>query len=264
MNDGRTRDSPDPEDELGGEMTLVEHLVELRSRLLRVIAAVLVLLLALAPFANRLYTLLATPLLHQLPKGTTMIATEVASPFFAPFKLTLVVAILLAMPFALHQLWAFIAPGLYKHERRLVMPLLCTSSVLFYAGVAFAYFVVFPLVFAFFTRTAPEGVAIMTDINHFLDFALTMFFAFGLAFEVPIAIILLVWAGLVTPKQLREKRPYVIVGVFVIGAMLTPPDVVSQTLLAVPMWLLFELGVLFSRIYVVGRTPGRSGHVAGV
>ena len=258
-----SRDDPGPDEELGGEMTIVEHLMELRSRLLRVLATVLVFVLALAPFADRLYTLLATPLIERLPKGAMMIATQVASPFFTPFKLVLVVAIFLAMPVALHQLWAFIAPGLYRHERRLALPLLVSSTLLFYAGVAFAYFVVFPLMFAFFTRIAPEGVTIMTDISHFLDFVLTVFFAFGLAFEVPVAIILLVWAGLVTPNQLTGKRPYVIVGAFAVGAVLTPPDVFSQTLLAVPMWLLFELGVVLARVYVVDRMSKRTGQTVG-
>jgi len=220
---------------------------------LRVIIAVGIILLALLPFANQLYSLVAAPLLAHLPEGTSMIATEVASPFLAPFKLALISAIFLAMPVVLYQLWAFIAPGLYQHERKLVFPLLLTSTVLFYLGAAFAYYVVLPLVFSFFITVAPEGVAVMTDISKYLDFVLKLFFAFGLAFEVPIATILLVWAGVTTPETLVAKRPYIIVGAFVMGMLLTPPDVISQSLLAVPMWLLFELGVFFSRLYVGGK-----------
>jgi sec-independent protein translocase protein TatC len=236
------------------EMTFVEHLVEVRDRLLKVVLTVAVLLLALMPFANRLYHWLAMPLIARLPEGTSMIATEVASPFLTPFKLALVTAIFLAMPVVLYHFWAFIAPGLYRQERRLVFPLLVSSSLLFYMGMAFAYFVVFPLMFAFFHAVAPEGVAIMTDISRYLDFVLKIFFAFGIAFEVPIATVLVVWAGLTTPDQLRQKRPYVIVGAFVIGMLLTPPDIISQTLLALPMWLLFELGLVFAKLYV--REPG--------
>ena len=254
-------DEPDKIDEVAdeevqaqGEMTFVEHLVELRDRLLRVVLAVLCFLVVLFPFANDLYALLAEPLLRHLPEGTSMIATQVASPFLTPFKLTIVLSIFLAMPVVLYQVWSFVAPGLYKHERRLVFPLLVTSSVLFYLGMAFAYFIVFPLMFAFFQAVAPEGVAIMTDISAYLDFVLKIFFAFGLAFEVPIATILLVWTGFTTPAQLVSKRPYIIVGAFVLGMMLTPPDIISQTLLALPMWVLFELGVIFSRIYVRKRT----------
>ena len=248
---------PDRSDEVAkdklqsqGEMTFVEHLVELRDRLLRVVLAVLCFLVVLFPFANDLYALLAAPLLRHLPEGTSMIATQVASPFLTPFKLTIVLSIFLAMPVVLYQVWSFIAPGLYKHERRLVFPLLISSSLLFYLGMAFAYFVVFPLMFAFFQAVAPEGVAIMTDISAYLDFVLKIFFAFGLAFEVPIATILLVWTGFTTPAALVAKRPYIIVGAFVFGMMLTPPDIISQTLLALPMWLLFELGVILSKIYV--------------
>ena len=241
-----------------GEMTFVEHLVELRDRLLRVVLAVLCFLVVLFPFANDLYAVLAEPLLRHLPEGTSMIATQVASPFLTPFKLAIVLSIFLAMPVVLYQVWSFIAPGLYKHERRLVFPLLITSSLLFYLGMAFAYFVVFPLMFAFFQAVAPEGVAIMTDITAYLDFVLKIFFAFGLAFEVPIATILVVWTGFTTPAALTAKRPYIIVGDFVLGMMLTPPDIISQTLLALPMWVLFELGVLFSRIYVKKPAPDAS------
>lgn len=229
---------------------LISHLLELRDRLLRVILLVIVIFLGLIYFANDLYVLLAEPLMSNLPQGTQMIATDVASPFFTPIKLTLVLSVFLAMPYCLSQTWAFIAPGLYQHERRLVMPLVFSSAILFYAGMAFAYFVVFPLAFAFLTSVAPDGVTVATDINSYLDFVLKLFFAFGLAFEIPIATVLLCWAGITTPEKLKASRSYVIVGVFVIGMLMTPPDVISQTLLALPMWLLFELGLLFSRFYV--------------
>jgi sec-independent protein translocase protein TatC len=195
-------------------------------------------------FSQELYTLVAQPLMQSLPAGTSMIATDVTSPFLVPFKLTLYVSILLAMPIILHQAWGFISPGLYKHEKRFALPLLASSIALFYGGVAFAYFVVFPVLFGFFTAIAPEGVAVMTDISRYLDFVITLFIAFGAAFELPIAILLMVWSGITTVESLREKRPYVVVGCFVVGMLLTPPDVISQTLLAVPMWLLFEAGVL--------------------
>ena len=232
------------------EQPFVSHLLELRDRVLRMVIAVFAVFLVLFPFANDIYRMVASPLMAHLPEGTSMIATEVASPFLTPFKLSLVAAIFLAMPFILHQFWAFVAPGLYRHERKLVVPLLFSSVVLFYVGMAFAYFVVFPLVFAFLTGTAPEGVAVMTDIARYLDFVLTLFFAFGIAFEVPIATIVMVWAGITTPEKLVEKRPYIIVGAFLIGMLLTPPDVISQTLLALPMWVLFELGVVLSRMFV--------------
>ncbi len=237
------------DDEVGQEQPFLAHLVELRDRLLRAVLAVLVLFLGLFPFANTLYEYVAGPLMAHLPEGSNMIAIDVATPFLTPFKLALVAAIFLAMPYLLYQAWAFVAPALYRHEKRLVLPLMVTSSLLFYLGIAFAYYIVFPLVFAFLTSTAPVGVEVMTDINRYLDFVLTIFFAFGLAFEVPIATILLVWAGVTTPDSLRAKRPYIIVGAFVIGMLLTPPDIISQTLLALPMWVLFELGVVFSRIY---------------
>jgi len=231
------------------EQPLVQHLIELRDRLLRVVLAVVLVFLCLFMFANDLYTLLAEPLLRYMPAGTSMIATEVASPFLTPFKLTLVLSAFIAVPYILYQAWSFIAPGLYQKERRLVFPLLLSSTLLFYAGMAFAYFVVFPLVFRFLTGVAPEGVAVMTDISRYLDFVLKMFFAFGLAFEVPIATILVVWSGMTTAEALAAKRPYIIVAAFVFGMLLTPPDVISQTLLAVPMWALFELGLVFSRWY---------------
>jgi sec-independent protein translocase protein TatC len=232
------------------ELPFMSHLMELRDRVLRMVLAVLVAFLLLMPFANQLFSLLAGPLTAHLPEGSSMIAIEVASPFLIPFKLALVMAIFLAMPFILYQVWGFVAPGLYRHERGKVMPLLVSSTLLFYAGAAFAYFVVFPLVFAFLTGTAPEGVSVMTDISKYLDFVLTLFFAFGVAFEVPIATILLVWSGTVTPATLRKQRPYVIVAAFVIGMLLTPPDVISQTLLALPMWVLYELGIILSRYFV--------------
>lgn len=233
--------------EKGEQLPLISHLIELRNRLLRGILVILILAVCLLPFANDLYLFLSAPLLEHLPETSSMIATEVASPFLTPFKLTLTTAIMLAMPVLLYQLWVFIAPGLYQHERRIVFPLMFASTLLFILGILFAYFVVFPLVFGFLTQTAPEGVAVMTDITSYLDFVLKLFFAFGLAFEVPIATLLLIWSGISTRQNLKQKRPYVIVGAFVIGMLLTPPDVISQTLLAVPVWLLFELGLQVSR-----------------
>lgn len=230
------------------EQPFMSHLLELRDRLMRSVLAVLVLLLVLFPFGNDIYTFIAEPLMKVLPEGASMIATRVASPFLTPFKLSLVAAIFLAMPYLLYQLWSFIAPGLYQHEKRLALPMLASSIFLFYLGAAFAYVVVFPLVFAFLTSTAPEGVLVMTDITEYLDFVLTLFFAFGISFQVPVATVLLVLAGMATPAQLSSKRPYVIVGAFVMGMLLTPPDVISQTLLAVPIWVLYEIGVFLSRI----------------
>jgi sec-independent protein translocase protein TatC len=249
-----------PEDDA---QTFVSHLVELRDRLLRSIVAILLIFLGLAYYANDIYAFLAGPLLKHMPAGTQMIAIEVASPFFAPFKLTLVVAFLAAVPYVLYQAWAFIAPGLYRHERRLMLPLLVASTLLFYAGIAFAYFVVLPLLFGFLTAAAPKGVTMMTDITRYLDFVLTLFVAFGVAFEVPIGTILLVWSGIVDRKSLGEKRPYIIVAAFLVGAVLTPPDVVSQSLLAIPMWLLFELGLVFSRFFVPARTAEDSVQIGG-
>ncbi|PJG60284.1 twin-arginine translocase subunit TatC [Aeromonas cavernicola] len=231
------------------EQPLISHLMELRTRLLRAVAAILLVFVALIYFSNNIYDFIAQPLLSQLPEGTSMIATDVATPFITPIKLTLVVSFFAAIPYLLYQAWAFIAPGLYQHERRLIMPLVASSAVLFYAGMAFAYYVVFPLVFGFFTSTAPAGVTVATDIASYLDFVLTLFFAFGVAFEIPVATILLCWTGVTNPQSLREKRPYVIVGVFVVGMLLTPPDVFSQTLLAIPMWALWELGLFFARFY---------------
>lgn len=245
--------SPIEPDDTGAELPFVSHLIELRDRLIRMLIAVAVAVGLLFPFANTIYRFVADPLLSALPAGNTMIATQVASPFLAPFKLALVAAVFVAMPYLLYQLWAFVAPGLYRHEKRLALPLLVSAIVLFYVGMAFAYFLVFPLIFAFFAATTPDGVAMMTDISSYLDFVLTLFFAFGVAFEVPVATVLLVAIGATTPEALAEKRPYIIVGAFVVGMFLTPPDVFSQTLLAVPMWLLFETGVLFARILVRER-----------
>lgn len=226
---------------------LIAHMLELRDRLLKAVFVVLLVFGGLFYFAQDLYTVVAQPLMQVMPEGTSMIATDVTSPFLVPFKLAMYGAILLSMPFILHQAWAFISPGLYQHEKRFAVPLLATSVLLFYAGVAFAYFVVFPLLFAFFTSIAPEGVAVMTDISRYLDFIITLFIAFGLSFELPIAIMLLVWSGMATVEALAEKRPYIVVGCFVLGMFLTPPDIFSQTLLAVPMWLLYEAGLVFAR-----------------
>jgi len=246
--------------EEGDEQPFVSHLIELRDRLLRVVLAVTVVFLGLVPFANWLFTRLAGPLMAHLPEGSSMVAIDVASPFFTPFKLALVLSIFIAMPYILYQLWAFVAPGLYLHERKRVIPLLVSSTALFYIGAAFAYFAVFPLVFGFLTHTAPQGVEVMTDISRYLDFVLTLFFAFGIAFEVPVAVVLLVWTGVVDPQSLREKRAYVIVGAFVIGMMLTPPDIISQTLLALPMWLLFEVGVFLGERFAPAKDQDSNGH----
>ncbi|PKM21573.1 MAG: twin-arginine translocase subunit TatC [Gammaproteobacteria bacterium HGW-Gammaproteobacteria-14] len=227
---------------------LIKHLLELRDRLLRALIAIFILFIPLFVFSQEIYTLVAKPLMDALPEGASMIATDVTSPFLVPFKLTLYISILLAMPIILHQAWAFISPGLYRHEKRFAIPLLASSIVLFYSGVAFAYFIVFPVLFGFFTAIAPEGVAVMTDISRYLDFIITLFIAFGVAFEMPIAIMLLVWTGITTVESLREKRPYVVVGCFVVGMLLTPPDIISQTLLAIPMWLLFEAGLIFANV----------------
>ncbi|GEA51258.1 Sec-independent protein translocase protein TatC [Vibrio inusitatus NBRC 102082] len=228
---------------------LMSHLIELRTRLLRAIGAVMVVFLCLIYFSGHIYEFVSAPLIDRLPEGATMIATDVASPFFTPLKLTLISSVFVAVPFILYQVWAFVAPGLYKHEKRLVMPLLFSSSLLFYCGVAFAYFVVFPLVFGFFTAISLGGVEFATDISSYLDFVLALFLAFGIAFEVPVAIILLCWTGATDVETLKTKRPFVVVGAFVIGMMLTPPDIISQTLLAIPMLLLFEVGLFFARFY---------------
>ena len=244
---------------------LVEHLIELRRRILNAILSVLIIFLPLFVFSNEIYAYVSEPLRQFLPHGTTMIATEVASPFLTPFKLTLVLAIFIAMPYILHQLWSFIAPGLYTNEKKVAAPLLVSSIALFYTGIAFAFYVVFPLVFGFFTSVAPDGVTIMTDINRYLEFVLKLFFAFGLAFEIPIATLLLIWTGATTIESISGKRPYVVLGCFVVGMLLTPPDVISQILLALPMWLLFEAGILFARVFGLGgKADNDSGQEAGV
>ncbi len=230
------------------EMPLIEHLLELRNRLLKMVLAVVICFAAIYPFANDLYLWLSEPIRSLLPVGQTMIATDVTSPFFAPLKLALVLSVFAAIPVILYQVWSFIAPGLYAHEKRLAFPLLFTSVLLFYAGAAFAYYVVFPLVFGFFTAIGPEGIVELPDISSYLNFVLKMFFAFGVAFEIPIATVLLILTGATTPASLSAKRPYVVVACFVIGMLLTPPDIISQTLLAVPMWILFEFGIIFGRL----------------
>lgn len=246
-----SENSQNPDDvRVESEQPFIEHLLELRDRLLRAVIAILVIFVGVFYFANDLYHLVAMPLLESLPEGASMISTKPAGTFFTPMKLSLVLSIFAAMPFILYQLWSFVAPGLYTHERKLIVPLMISSTLLFYAGMAFAYYVVFPLMFQFFISVTPEGVQVMTDITEYLDFVLKIFFAFGIAFEVPIATILVCWTGMTTPEKLVEKRPYVIVGAFVIGMLLTPPDMISQTLLALPMWILFELGVFFSRYWI--------------
>ena len=227
---------------------LVAHLTELRNRLLRAVLAVLLIFCALFAWANEIYSYVSAPLRALLPAGSSMIATEVASPFLTPFKLTVFAALFLAMPYLLLQIWSFVAPGMYRNEKRVAVPLLISSIVLFYAGTAFAYYLVFPLVFGFFTSVGPGDVAIMTDINRYLDFVLKLFFAFGLAFEIPIAAVILIRAGITTAEQLARWRPYIIVGCFVLGMLLTPPDMISQALLAIPMWILFEAGLLLGRM----------------
>ena len=229
--------------------TLFDHLLELRTRLLRAVLGVIIVFCSLVYFAQDIYQYLAQPLLATMPTGSQMIATDVASPFFAPFKLTIVLSIFLAMPHILYQMWSFIAPGLYRNEKRLIAPLMLGSTLLFYSGIAFAYFIVFPVVFAFFTSVAPEGVVIATDISSYLDFVLKLFFAFSAAFEIPIAIILMCWTGVTSPDSLRQKRPYVVVGAFVLGMLLTPPDIISQSMLAIPMLLLFEVGIIIASMY---------------
>lgn len=229
--------------------TLFDHLLELRNRLLRSILAVLIVFCCLVYFSQDIYQYVAQPLLATMPENAQMIATDVASPFFAPFKLTIVISVFIAIPVILYQIWSFIAPGLYQNEKRLIAPLMFGSTFLFYSGIAFSYYVVFPVVFAFFNSVAPEGVTIATDISSYLDFILKLFFAFGVAFEIPIAIVLMCWTGVTTVESLRKKRPYIVVGAFVIGMLLTPPDIISQTLLAIPMLLLFEIGLIVASFY---------------
>ncbi len=240
------------------ELPFISHLIELRARLLRIVSGVLLVFVALSPFSNPIYSMLAGPLTRHMPAQSSMIAIDVLSPFLTPLKFTLVLAVFITIPWILYQVWAFIAPGLYQKEKRLALPVLISSTLLFYCGMAFAYFVIMPIFFAFITSTAPEGVAVMTDINRYLDFVMTIFFAFGVAFEVPVATVILVLIGIVTPEAMAAKRPYIIVGAFVVGMLLTPPDVISQTLLAVPMWLLFEIGIFVSRLLLRRRGEARA------
>ncbi|MBB1127221.1 twin-arginine translocase subunit TatC [Thiospirillum jenense] len=254
----QSKKKPPPAAEDALEQTFISHLSELRDRIVRMVIAVIAVFFILFPFANDIYTVVAAPIIAKLPVGSTMIATQVASPFLTPIKLALITSIFLTMPYILYQLWGFVAPGLYRHEKRLAVPLLVSSIALFYIGMAFAYFVVFPFVFAFFAAVTPEGVSQMPDIAAYLDFVLALFLAFGVAFEIPIATVLLVAIGVTTPENLIEKRPYVIVGAFVVGMFLTPPDVVSQTLLALPMWWLYEAGVYFSRYFVTNPNENKT------
>jgi sec-independent protein translocase protein TatC len=236
------------EQKTASSQPFMAHLLELRNRLLRVFITVLVIFAILFPFSEALYLYISEPLRDFLPSSSTMIATEVTSPFLTPFKLTLVSAMFVSMPYTLYQLWAFVAPALYQQEKKIAVPLFCASVILFYTGMAFAYYLVFPLVFMFFTSVAPEGISVMPDIRAYLDFVLKLFMAFGLSFQIPIAVVILSWLGTVNPDNLAKKRPYVFVFCFVVGMLLTPPDIISQVLLAVPMWLLFEVGILFGRL----------------
>ena len=250
------------EPETLAEGTLISHLLELRERLLRSTVAVLIVFLPLAFFSNELFTLVAQPLIDRLPEGTSIIATSVAAPFMAPLKLSLIAAVFVAMPYLLYQAWAFVAPGLYRHERRFALPLFVSSVILFYVGVAFAYFIVFPLMFAFLTSTTPVGVRMMTDMSSYLDFVLLLFFAFGLAFEMPVAVVLLAATGLVKVESLRKQRGYVVIGIFVIAAILTPPDAVSQCFMALPMYALYEIGILLAQYLVRQRAADKAQHEA--
>jgi sec-independent protein translocase protein TatC len=231
------------------EQPLIKHLFELRTTALRCIISIILITIMLLPFANQIYSFIATPLIAKLPEGSSMIATEVASPFFAPFKLTLFCGIFFSIPYILYQTWSFIAPGLYINERKLILPLLVSSSLLFYLGIFFAYYVVFPILFAFLTTTAPSNITVMTDINHYLDFILKLFFAFGVSFEIPIATILLIKSNFITIEKLSSNRPYIILFAFFVGMLLTPPDVISQILLAIPIWVLFEIGLVLGKYF---------------
>lgn len=235
------------------ESSLISHLLELRDRLLRAVIAVAIVFGPLAFFSNELFTLVAQPLIQKLPADTSIIATSLISPFMAPLKLALMTAVFLAMPYVLYQIWAFVSPGLYRHEKRFAIPLLISSILLFYLGVAFAYFVVFPLMFTFLTSTGPVGVRMMTDMSNYLDFVLLLFFAFGVAFEIPVATVLLAWTGLVKVETMSSNRGYVLLGIFIVAAFLTPPDAISQSFMAVPMYLLYELGIIGSRFIVKER-----------
>lgn len=241
------------QNQAGEGQPLIEHLIELRSRILKSLAAVVIVFIPLFYYANPIYSYISEPLRKYLPKDSTMIATQVAAPFLAPFKLSMVLAIFIAIPYILHQIWSFVSPGLYSSERKIAVPLLFSSILLFYCGIAFAFYAVFPVIFSFFTSVAPAGVKVMTDINSYLDFVLKLFFAFGVVFEIPIAIILLVSSGITTVEALKKKRPYVIVGCFVVGMLLTPPDIFSQAMLALPMWALWETGIFFAKL--IKKTP---------
>jgi sec-independent protein translocase protein TatC len=260
VTDGEQARVADDEESLA-EGTLLSHLVELRSRLLKITVVVGVAFFALLPFSRKIFAVVSDPLREVLP-GNAMIATAVASPLLTPFKLTFFAALFVAMPMVLYQLWAFVAPGLYRKEKRFALPLLASSILLFYLGVAFAYFIVFPLIFQFFTSVAPEGVEVQTDIALYLDFITTLVLAFGIAFEVPIATMLIVWTGLTTTEKLGKARPYVFLGAFVVGMFLTPPDIISQTLLSIPIYLLFEIGIIMSRVFAV-RSDSEPGGEAG-
>ena len=249
-----SREPDTAEETTGKEMPFLEHLIELRSRILRSLALVALLFIPIYYYAEPLFNFVSAPLVQALPDGSSMIATQVTSPFLTPFKLAIYTAIFIGVPFLLHQLWGFVSPGLYRSEKRFAFPLLFSSVVLFYTGMAFSYFLVFPLVFSFFVAVSPEGVQMMTDINQYLDFVLKMFLAFGVAFEIPVATFLLAWSGLSSADSMANKRPYVIIGCFIAGMLLTPPDVVSQLLLALPTWLLFEFGILMARL-VEKRAP---------
>jgi sec-independent protein translocase protein TatC len=245
------------------EQPFISHLIELRTRLLRIVIGILAVFVVLSPFSNPIYSALAGPLTRHMPAQSSMIAIDVLSPFLTPLKFTLILAVFITIPWTLYQVWAFVAPGLYQKEKRLVLPVLLSSTLLFYCGMAFAYFAIMPIFFAFITATAPEGVAVMTDINRYLDFVMTIFFAFGVAFEVPVATVILALAGILSPEAMAAKRPYVIVGAFVVGMLLTPPDVISQTLLAVPMWMLFEVGIFISRLLLRRRGAARTAAAGG-
>ncbi len=253
---------PEEQQESEKEQSLMGHLIELRDRLLHMVLAILIVFVCLFAFSEDIFTVAAQPLLNLMPEGTSMIATGVTSPFLVPFKLVLLLSVLLTIPYLLHQIWAFIAPGLYHHEKRLATPILISSVILFYCGIAFAYFVIFPILFSFFIGIAPEGVAVMTDIGQYLDFIIAIFLAFGIAFEVPVATFLLIAAGVTSADKLADKRPYIIIGAFVIGMLLTPPDVISQSLLAIPIWLLFELGLIASRFFLKEK-PGKVTGMCG-
>ena len=248
MSKSNSSETTEEQQEALDRQPFMAHLIEFRDRVLRIFISILVIFAGLFSFSQDLYLYVSEPIREFLPESSTMIATEVASPFLTPFKLTLVLSMFAAMPYILYQIWAFVAPGLYQREKKIVLPLFFSSVFLFYGGMAFAYYVVFPLVFMFFTNIAPEGISVMPDIRSYLDFVLKLFFAFGLSFEIPIAVVILSWMGVVEPDNLAKKRPYVFVLCFLLGMLLTPPDIISQTLLAIPMWLLFEIGILFGRL----------------